>query len=177
MSDRGARRLYHGVLLKRLMDSFEADAPGTFRVLSGHDSTLLPLLLSINEEGGRLAHYAWPKFASSVIFEVWRRAADGRKFVRVLHDERAVDVAGGEVVRVDAGEEGLVRVMALDALKERGILDDALLVVTSDHGELFTEHPETVCFDHGWMTFQPDVRAVGMIRLPGGAHGGRVRPT
>ena len=60
----------------------------------------------------------------------------------------------------------------LDALKERGILDDALLVVTSDHGELFTEHPETICFDHGWMTFQPDVRAVGMIRLPGGAQGG-----
>ena len=60
----------------------------------------------------------------------------------------------------------------LDALRERGILDEAILIVTSDHGELFTEHPDTTCFDHGWMTYQQDVRAVGMIRLPGGEKGG-----
>jgi arylsulfatase A-like enzyme len=81
--------------------------------------------------------------------------------------ERTALQYAGEISYVD---EQVGRL--LDALRERGILDEALIVVTSDHGELFTEHPETVCFDHGWMTYQPDTRAVGLIRLPGGAGGG-----
>jgi arylsulfatase A-like enzyme len=59
----------------------------------------------------------------------------------------------------------------LDTLRERGILDQALVVVTSDHGENFWEHGEV--FDHGWSTHQTTMRAVGVIRLPGGAHGGK----
>ncbi len=58
-----------------------------------------------------------------------------------------------------------------DALRSRGVLDDAVLVVTSDHGEELWEHP--VCFDHGWTTYQTTMRAVGMIRRPGAADGGR----
>jgi arylsulfatase A-like enzyme len=60
----------------------------------------------------------------------------------------------------------------LDALRERGILDDSLLVVSSDHGEHFTEHHFTACFDHGWMPYQTDMRAVGLVRLPGAHNGG-----
>lgn len=60
----------------------------------------------------------------------------------------------------------------LDSLRERGILDDALLVVTSDHGEMFREHPDTTCFDHGWSIYQPDVNTVGLVRLPEGRQGG-----
>jgi arylsulfatase A-like enzyme len=58
----------------------------------------------------------------------------------------------------------------VDALRERGILDQALLLVTSDHGENFWEHPGS--FDHGWSTYQSTMRAVGLLRLPGARHGG-----
>lgn len=60
----------------------------------------------------------------------------------------------------------------LDALKERGILDESLLLVTSDHGENLTDHPGEP-FDHGWTVFECESRAVGIIRLPGGTPGGR----
>jgi arylsulfatase A-like enzyme len=53
----------------------------------------------------------------------------------------------------------------LDGLRERDILTDALLVVTSDHGENFWEHGAV--FDHGWSTFQTTMRSVGILRLPG----------
>ncbi len=59
----------------------------------------------------------------------------------------------------------------LDDLKRRGILDDALVVVTSDHGENLGDAPGPA-FDHGWSVFEVEAHTVGLIRLPGGAHGG-----
>jgi len=58
----------------------------------------------------------------------------------------------------------------LDELRQRGVLDEALLVVASDHGENFWEHP--AAFDHGWTTYQTTMRSVGIVRLPDGKHGG-----
>ena len=55
-------------------------------------------------------------------------------------------------------------------LRDRGILEEGLLVVTSDHGETFWEHGE--CFDHGWGTYDSTMRIVGLIRLPGAASAG-----
>lgn len=60
----------------------------------------------------------------------------------------------------------------LDALRERGILDESLLVMTSDHGEHFMEHEFSVCFDHGWVPYETEARTVGLVRLPGARHGG-----
>ncbi len=54
-------------------------------------------------------------------------------------------------------------------LRQRGLYDDALIVVTADHGEEFREHG---LFIH----VQPYVESLAvpmMIRLPGGAHAGR----
>ncbi len=59
----------------------------------------------------------------------------------------------------------------LDTLRERGILENAVVVVTSDHGEDLWEHP--VCFDHGWTTYQTAMRAVGLLRLPGKSQASR----
>jgi len=58
----------------------------------------------------------------------------------------------------------------LDALRERDILDHAVVLVTSDHGENFWEHGAV--FDHGWSTHQTTMRGVGVIRLPGAARAG-----
>lgn len=58
----------------------------------------------------------------------------------------------------------------LDELRRRGILDEALVIVTSDHGESLWEHDEE--FDHGFGVYQSTMHSVFMVRLPGGASGG-----
>jgi arylsulfatase A-like enzyme len=58
----------------------------------------------------------------------------------------------------------------LDYLRERGILDEAVLIVVSDHGENFWEHP--LYFDHGLTTYRATMRCVCLIRLPGARHAG-----
>jgi len=59
----------------------------------------------------------------------------------------------------------------VDELRRRGVLDDAILLVTSDHGETFMEHGRT--FSHGYLVYQATMHSVGVIRLPAGASGGR----
>jgi arylsulfatase A-like enzyme len=58
-----------------------------------------------------------------------------------------------------------------DELRQRGILDEAVLLVTSDHGESFMEHPRS--FSHGYSVYQSTMHSVAVIRLPGGEGGGR----
>jgi arylsulfatase A-like enzyme len=65
----------------------------------------------------------------------------------------------------------------LDYLEPRGILDESILIVTSNHGENFWEHPDY--FNHGLTLYQPVISAVCMMRLPGATPGHRTveRPT
>ena len=59
----------------------------------------------------------------------------------------------------------------VDELQRRDILDEAILLVTSDHGESFMEHQRS--FSHGFLVYQATMHSVGVIRLPGGEGGGR----
>jgi arylsulfatase A-like enzyme len=58
----------------------------------------------------------------------------------------------------------------LDDLRRRGILDEALVVLTTDHGECMWEHGEE--FDHGRTVYQATMHALCVMRLPGGELGG-----
>jgi len=58
----------------------------------------------------------------------------------------------------------------LDDLAKRGILDEAIVVVTSDHGENLWEH--WYPFDHGTYTYQTTVQGICLIRMPGAKHAG-----
>ena len=58
----------------------------------------------------------------------------------------------------------------LDDLARRGVLDQALVVVTTDHGECLWEHGEE--FNHGRTVYQATMHAVCAMRLPGGELGG-----
>jgi arylsulfatase len=58
-----------------------------------------------------------------------------------------------------------------EALERAGVWDDALVVVTSDHGETLYEH--TNVFDHGDSVYDTEVRTPLIVRLPGGRHGGK----
>lgn len=61
----------------------------------------------------------------------------------------------------------------LSELRRRGILADALVVITSDHGENLTDRP--VAFDHGHDVYQSTLRSVCVMRPPGGERGGARR--
>jgi arylsulfatase A-like enzyme len=71
----------------------------------------------------------------------------------------------GEVASVDAQLRALFA-----ALEERGFLDDAVVVVTADHGEEFKEHG---FMTHGHDLYNETVR-VPLIVLAPGVEGGRV---
>ncbi len=76
--------------------------------------------------------------ASPGLDDITRSVADNR---RLYHDEvAAVDAAIGEL---------------LDDLQRRGLLEDALVIVTSDHGEEFFEHGME---SHGHQLYEESVR-------------------
>ncbi len=78
---------------------------------------------------------------------------------------RKVDLYDGEIRLMD----GFVGEL-LDLLKRLGRYEDALIIITSDHGELFGEHGE---WKHGPFLYEELMRAVMIIRMPGGEGGGR----
>jgi len=53
----------------------------------------------------------------------------------------------------------------LQGLRERGLYDDALIVVTADHGETFWEHGDT--WGHGLAVYDTNARVPLIIRFPG----------
>ena len=59
----------------------------------------------------------------------------------------------------------------LDALRERGLYDDTLIVVISDHGEEFKEHGR---WRHGATLYAESLEVPMVIRLPGQTEGIRV---
>lgn len=59
----------------------------------------------------------------------------------------------------------------LDGLKDRGILDDALIILTADHGETFDTHSDEL-WDHGLTVYDETVHTPLILRFPRGEHGG-----
>ncbi|MFW6050588.1 MAG: sulfatase-like hydrolase/transferase [Myxococcota bacterium] len=60
----------------------------------------------------------------------------------------------------------------LDGLERRGLADDTLVIVTSDHGEEFWDHGSV---GHGHSVYDELLRVPFFVRLPGVARGARVR--
>jgi arylsulfatase A-like enzyme len=71
----------------------------------------------------------------------------------------------GEVAYTDQ-EVGVL----LDYLRTEGVLDRAVVVILSDHGEEFWDHGG---FEHGHTQHEELVRVPLMVRFPHGAHGGQ----
>lgn len=85
---------------------------------------------------------------------------DERAWVRALYD--------GEVRYVDA-EVGRL----FDTLRELGIYEEALIVLTSDHGEEFWEHDG---FEHGHTLFNELLHVPLVVKLPGEHRGVTAEP-
>lgn len=60
----------------------------------------------------------------------------------------------------------------LDELERRGELEHTIVLITSDHGESFTER-EPCWFTHDPFLYEEVLRVPLLLRLPGGAEGGR----
>jgi len=58
----------------------------------------------------------------------------------------------------------------LDGLAQEGILEDALVIVTGDHGETFWEHGDT--WNHGLWVYQTTVHVPLILRFPDGRGAG-----
>lgn len=89
----------------------------------------------------------------------WLAQRHGR---RVNLQGRDMDQAlayAGEISYMDEHFGRLV-----DYLEKCGILDESVVLITSDHGENFMEHYRN--WDHGNTVYQSTMQAVGMIRLP-----------
>ncbi len=84
-----------------------------------------------------------------------RTAPEDVAFIKSLYR------AGVEATDADLGT-------LVDLLKRRGIWDRAIVVVTSDHGEAFLEHPHATVHKHLW---DEVVRVPLLIKLPGGERG------
>ncbi len=75
----------------------------------------------------------------------------------------------GEVAYTDALLGGFRRF-----LEGRGLLDDALVILTGDHGEGLGDHGELA---HGFFIYDSTIHVPLIIRPPGGVAGGRVVST
>lgn len=78
---------------------------------------------------------------------------------------RAIDNYDGEIRFMDRQIERL-----LDALRATGRYDGALIIMVSDHGELFGEHGLRA---HPPFHYEPLLRVPLLVRLPGGRAAGR----
>jgi arylsulfatase A-like enzyme/uncharacterized membrane protein YbhN (UPF0104 family) len=96
---------------------------------------------------------------------------DGEGYARAAHqrpDPSEADALramyDGEITYWDAHFGAL-----MDELRRRGLYDDMLIVVTSDHGEEFAEHGG---FWHGTTLYDEQVRVPLFVKLPGNARAG-----
>lgn len=88
---------------------------------------------------------------------------------RVLDDQQKQwlkDLYLGEVRYVDAQLSRLI-----ETLKERGLYDESLIVLTSDHGEEFWEHGG---FGHAYALHHEIIHVPFMVKLPHSERTGRV---
>ena len=58
-----------------------------------------------------------------------------------------------------------------NALEQRGLFDESVVVLTADHGEGLGDHGESY---HGFFVYDSTVHVPLIVRLPGGTEGGRV---
>lgn len=106
-----------------------------------------------------------PYFARPLDGEAWSRAANVNPDPAMA--KRFVELYDGEIKYWD---EHFGRFIA--QLKEMGLYDKAVIVVTSDHGEEFQEHGG---WWHGTTLYEEQIHVPLLIKMPGGKYGGTGR--
>lgn len=80
-------RLSMGRLIQLMIQNMEeaaAEKPtAKMHLYSGHDSTILPLLVALGKEEPH-----WPPYLSHLVFELWKRPSTGEHYVKVLYNRK-----------------------------------------------------------------------------------------
>jgi choline-sulfatase len=124
--------------------------------------------LSDNQRDGRISVDAlagWiDRQSSSKLFALLHLYEPHTPYAPPASHQRS-DPYDGEIAYAD---ELVGRLLA--RLKARGLLDRAIVAIVSDHGEGLGDHGET---EHGILLYREALQVPGILRLPGGAAGGR----
>jgi arylsulfatase A-like enzyme len=105
----------------------------------------------------------------------WEEAADGQ--ARIPAYQRSGTISDPKWYQrqyaraVEEADRQVGQVVA--ALKQAGRYDNALIVLTADHGESFTERE--LWFDHGTTPYVEQLQVPLVIKWPGGKRAGEVR--
>jgi len=81
-------------------------------------------------------------------------------------DRHLANLYAGEITYMDHHVGRL-----LDGMRAAGVYHDALIIITSDHGETFWEHGDV--WNHGLGVYETTARVPLVIRFPGGVHAGK----
>jgi arylsulfatase A-like enzyme len=93
----------------------------------------------------------------------------------VRHGRRSVEM--DQLNQMIARYDGLINHIDFEMgvffakLKDLGVYDDSLIIVTSDHGDGFTEHG---FLSHSWEPYDELIRVPLLIKFPNGRYKGRV---
>ena len=99
-----------------------------------------------------------------------RETSFGERFSRLVDDRDKWDLGAGDLeAEVRMYEASIAYLddrlaMLIDSLAARGLLDNTLVIVTSDHGEAFGEHED---FEHGSSLYFEQTHVPLVISLPG----------
>ncbi len=101
-----------------------------------------------------------------------------------VHREQRADLYSGKLQLAAAERDGYMALydggigyldsqlrLFFEHLKQLGLYDDALIIITSDHGEAFGEHGT---LEHGMSAYQEQVRVPLLIKRPGAHDGQRI---
>ncbi len=102
-------------------------------------------------------------------------SADDVETIRTWHQGHPGASGRDETLVLDAYDDCLAALderlgLLFDELERRGILDNTLVVLTSDHGEQFEEHGE---YGHGRSLYSEEVRVPLVVFGPSGVPAGR----
>lgn len=125
----GAGMLSASAINRRVLRFFDVCQPGPCFVVANYMEAHAPY----RPPRGHLDTFTTGERFSTAGPAVFGDSPEKLRFLEARYDEeiRALDEALGDLI---------------DGLQERGVLDDAWLVITSDHGEAFGEHGEV---EHG----------------------------
>ena len=103
-------RMNNGMLVKELVDSMKKSIDTSkdldrrrLEIYLGHDTTLIPLLVTLNLYDG-----IWPPFASTLVFELYvNKLKRGQHFVKIVFNDKIMHFDAKDSIIQDA-KSGLV---------------------------------------------------------------------
>lgn len=134
-----------------------------------------PFFLFANYMDAHLPHHAPPPYCNVFPGRLPGFSFDGPFETEIMARRRPVKV--DEVAHLHALYDGSIQYLdhhlgrLLDGLRRRGLYENSLIVVLSDHGEYFGEH---ALLEHSKDVYEPAMAVPLMVKFPGGKPRGDV---